>query len=102
MALPVEVRGLVRVVGKTVKTPLMRVPGIPGAVLYTTGDAFGAKFIIDSVVDKDGRTQPLPSSGIIHFAKFVDRDDEGVETDLVLFTGDFAATADGTSSVSFA
>lgn len=83
MAFKVEVQNPVRIFGKTVKTHLMSVPGIPGAVLYTTGDAFGAKFEIE-----------VPLSGIIHAAVFVDRDDEGIETDLVLFTEDFTATAD--------
>lgn len=83
MSFKVEVQGRVWVAGKTFRTPMLTVPGIPGGILYTTGDALGAKFEID-----------VPISGIIHGAMFVDRDDEGIETDLVLFTGDFTATAD--------
>ena len=83
MPFKVEVLGMVRVGGKTVKTPLLVVPGIVTGIAYTAGDAFGDKFEI-----------PVPLSGIIHTAVFLDKDDEGLETDVVLFTGDFTATAD--------
>ena len=83
MALPVEVRNPIRVIGKTVRTPLQTIPGIPGGLLYTTGDAFGAKFEIE-----------VPRSGILHTAVFIDKDDEGIETDLVLFVQDFLETTD--------
>ena len=82
--MPVHVLGLVRVVGKTVETPLIEIPGIGGGAAYGAGDAFGTKFIIDGV----------PKSGVIHTAIFLDKDDEGIETDLMLFRDDFTATAD--------
>lgn len=83
MAVPVKIEGTVQIVGKTFRTPRIVIPGIPGAVLYTAGDAFGTKFSFD-----------VPYAGTIEVAVMLDKDDEGIETDLVLFTEDFTEIAD--------
>lgn len=83
MGIPVEVQGSVLVHNKTVPTGFYQVSGIGTGLLYTTGDAFGGKFEI-----------PVPLSGEIRTAVFLDKDDEGLETDLVIFSRDFDATAD--------
>lgn len=85
--LPVEVKGIVHVVGKTIQTAFIEVPGIGTGAAYATGDAFGTKFVFDGV----------PKSGVIHTAIFLDKDDEGIETDLVMFSADFSATADNSA-----
>lgn len=79
----VSVDGVVQVVNKTFRTDLVTIPGIGAAVAYVSGDALGLAF-----------TMKVPQSGIIHAAVFIDRDDEGIETDLVLFSKPFTATAD--------
>lgn len=68
---------------KSVRIGPTTIPGIGTGVAYTAGDAFGAAFSMD-----------LPKQGIIHAATFVDKDDEGIETDLVLFNKPFTGTAD--------
>lgn len=83
MPTPVEVKGLVQTGGKTVRTALVTIPGIGTAAAYATGQAFGTKFTID-----------VPLSGIIHTAIYLDKDLESIECDLILFTRDFAGTAD--------
>jgi len=83
MAIKTEVLNVVRVVNKTFKTPLVAVPGVGTGAAYTAGDALGTLFTFD-----------VPRSGIIHTAVYLDMDDEGIETDLVLFTGPFDYTAD--------
>lgn len=83
MAFPVEVKGTVRTVGKTVRTPLANIGGIVAGIAYASGDAFGTMIEV-----------PVPGSGIIHAAVFIDKDDEGIETDLVLFDAPFDQTAD--------
>lgn len=64
-------------------TPRIVVPGVGAAVAYTSGDAFGTKFRI-----------AVPTKGTISHLVFLDRDDEGVNKELVLFSADFTATAD--------
>lgn len=86
MAWTVTVKGQVQVVGKTVDTEFTTIPGIVTGIAYASGDAFGAKFTID-----------VPHSGVIHTALMLDKDDEGLETELVLFRGDFVATADNSA-----
>ena len=86
MPFKVEVQGLVRVGNRMVKTPFVTVPGIGVAVAYVTGDAMGTIFTFD-----------VPSSGIIHTAVMLDKDDEGIETDLVLFTAPFDPTTDNSA-----
>ena len=71
------------VANKTVKIGPFRIEGIPGAVLYTTADAFGSKMQI-----------LVPTSGIIQKVIMYDPDDEGVNTELWFFDQDFTATAD--------
>ena len=79
----VSVEGMVRVVGKVFSTGIVTIPGIGTGAAYTSGDAFGTRFTIQ-----------VPVSGIIHTALFVDKDDEGIETELVIFNDDFIAVAD--------
>lgn len=78
-----EIKGVVTVVGKTYRTPLVTIPGIGAGSAYAAADAFGTKFNFD-----------VPKSGVIHSALFLDKDNEGKDTDLVLFNADFNATAD--------
>jgi len=59
------------------------VPGITTGAAHAAGDALGISFII-----------PVPRSGIIQTAILYDLDDEGIETDLVLFSKPFTGTAD--------
>ena len=51
---------------------------------YTSGDAFGSKFIIELPVEE----------GTISNVIFHDLDDEGLSKELVVFSHDFTATAD--------
>lgn len=83
MGFVVEVRGRVQVVGQTFATPLTTIPGIGAGAAYAAGDAFGDKFTLN-----------VPHSGVIHTALMLDKDDEGIETELVLFAGDFTAAVD--------
>ena len=64
-------------------TPYMEIPGIGAASAYASGDAFGTRFSFD-----------VPASGIIETAIMLDLDDEGIQTDLWLFTDEFTQTAD--------
>lgn len=77
------VHGSVSIKSRTVTTGFYIIPGISLASAYTAGDAFGTKFVI-----------PVPPAGIIHTACFLDKDDEGLETDLMICTKDFNGTAD--------
>ena len=77
------VHGSVYIKTRTVTTGFYIVPGIVTGVAYTAGDAFGTKFSI-----------PVPPAGVIQTACFLDKDDEGLETDLVVFTKNFVGTAD--------
>ena len=64
-------------------TGWVNVPGIGTGAAYATGEAVGTKFSFE-----------VPKSGTISVAVFLDKDDEGLEMDLVLFTDDFLETAD--------
>ena len=68
---------------KIFSTGWIEIPGIGLAAAYTAADAFGGKFEIS-----------VPSKGVIQTAMMLDLDDEGIETELWLFSGDFTATAD--------
>lgn len=83
MPIPVDIKGVIQVSDGLFETALVTIPGIGAAIAYTAGDAFGGKFILD-----------VPVKGQIHTALFLDRDDEGLETDLVMFRDDFTATVD--------
>ena len=76
-------KGDIHATSRLFKTDLMTVPGIGTAAAYTAADAFGTKFNF-----------PVPTEGVISTVIFVDRDDEGIEKELVLFHEDFTATAD--------
>lgn len=73
----------IAVVGKLFETPLTTIPQIGTGSAYTAADAFGGKFVLD-----------VPRAGSIDTALFVDKDNEGLETDMVLFNGDFVASTD--------
>lgn len=78
---------LPRVEGET-RDCLVEVPGIATASAYTAADAFGTKIIFHDVF------RPGKNSGTIVGAFFIDKDDEGLQKDLVLFARDFTHTAD--------
>lgn len=82
----VEIEGLALTGAKVFFTGYVEVPSIVAAVAYVAADAMGRKFSFD-----------VPKSGIIHTAVMLDKDDEGIETDLVVFVGDFTDTADNTA-----
>lgn len=83
MAWKFTVDGPVQVINKTVRTGPTTIPGIGTGAAYAADDAFGRAFSVT-----------VPRSGIIQAATFLDRDDEGIETDLVLFNKPFTDTAD--------
>ncbi len=68
---------------KVFSTPYENIPGIGTGSVYATGEAFGTKFSFS-----------VPKKGVIQTAMMLDLDDEGIETELWLFRGDFAATTD--------
>ena len=70
------------VANHTVRVGPVRIEGTSTG-LYTTADAFGAKF---SVL--------VPTSGVIQSVQFYDLDDEGVNTEIWLFNQDFTGTTD--------
>lgn len=71
------------VVGPQTRTAPRPVTGIGTAAAYTTADAFGGKFALD-----------VPVSGTILNIIFLDKDNEALNKELVLFSADFTATAD--------
>ena len=79
----IQVAGDVLTVGRKFCTGYLQLPRMTAAVLYTTGDAVGGKFII-----------PVPLSGTIEVAVLLDKDDEGLAMDLAIFTKNFVAAAD--------
>ena len=81
--IPVHVQDRAEVVGRVFSTPYMEIPIIGTGSAYAAGDAFGGKFTID-----------VPKIGIIETAIMLDLDDEGIETEIWLFRGDFVATTD--------
>ena len=83
MGWKLSIEGLVRVVDKKTRTGPTVIPGIGAAAVYAADDAFGTLFSVD-----------VPLSGTIQVAVFIDKDDEGIETDLVLFNKEITATAD--------
>lgn len=83
MSIEARIEGPVTVVGRPVRTLRVTVPGIGTAAAYATGDAFGTKFAID-----------VPEDGTITNVMFLDYDDEGIDKELLLFSEDFAPTAD--------
>lgn len=86
-----EVQHPVTVGSLTVSRVIDQIPGVGTASLYTAGDAVGTKFQIPNVFR-------YPGAGVtLHTALFLDRDDEGVAMELVLFNADFTATADNTA-----
>jgi len=65
------------------QTDLVTVPGVGAGVAYTSGDAMGLRFSF--TVRREGTIQTVV---------FLDRDDEGVNKELVLFNREFTGTAD--------
>ena len=75
MSVPVEIEGVVTVVGKTVQIGPLRPPGIAVAAAYADLDNIGQLFSV-----------AVPASGIIQSAVYHDLDDEGLQVDLWMFT----------------
>lgn len=73
-------------VGKVFASPFVDIAGIGTGAAYASGDAFGGKFTIE-----------VPKSGRIETLIMLDLDDEGIETELWMFRGNFAATADNSA-----
>ncbi len=65
-------------------TGFLTVPGIATASVYTANDTLGTQFVFRNV----------PKSGTIQTAIFLDLDDEGIETDLILYKREIVETAD--------
>ena len=59
------------------------IPGVGAAVAYLSGDAMGLRFSFS-----------VRREGTIQTVVFLDRDDEGINKDLVLFNREFTQTAD--------
>ena len=70
----VTVDGITRVGNKAVRIGPTPVPGVGAAVLYTANDAFGILHRVQ-----------VPKSGIIQSVRFYDKDDEGLNMELLLF-----------------
>ncbi len=78
------IKSIVSVQEKLRDTGLLVVPGIATASIYVAGDALGTRFVFENV----------PKAGRIQTAIYLDLDDEGIETDIVLFNREFTETAD--------
>ena len=76
----------VHILQKKFYTGYIQVPGIATGAAYASGDAVGTRFSFQ-----------VPKSGTISVATYLDRDDEGLEVDLVLFTKEFIETADNSA-----
>ena len=70
--------------GKLFITPFQDIGGIVTGVAYASGDAFGGKFAVLGI----------PERGYISSVILLDKDDEGIITELWIFDRDFTATAD--------
>ena len=60
------------------RSETIEIPGIGAAVAYASGDAFGTKFSIN-----------VPNEGTIATLVFIDRDDEGITKEFILFDAEF-------------
>lgn len=80
----VDRQGHAYVTEQVTKSPLITIPGIGTGAAYAAADAFGTKFSITGI----------PVEGTITNIFFIDKDDEGITKDLVLFDADFTGTAD--------
>ena len=74
--------------GIAIKSPVfvtgqIEIPGIGTGAAYAAGDAFGNKFVFK-----------VPKEGTIANVVFIDKDDEGLNKELVLFNKDFGQTGD--------
>jgi hypothetical protein len=83
----VDKKGHVFIAGGLHKTHLITIPGIVTGAAYTSGDAFGTKIVINNI----------PTQGTIVDFIFIDKDDEGINKELVLFDHDFTETADNSA-----
>ena len=68
------------------RSETIEIPGIGAAVAYASGDAFGTKFSIN-----------VPNEGTIATLVFIDRDDEGITKEFILFDAEFSPTADNSA-----
>ena len=66
-----------------VVTNRVTVPGIGTGSAYAAGDAFGTRFVFE-----------VPPKGTITRAIFIDKDNEGIQKDIVMFSREFTETAD--------
>jgi len=65
-------------------TALVEVPGIVTASIYVAGDAVGTIFTFGGV----------PKQGTIQTGVYLDKDDEGIETDIIIFNKAITSVAD--------
>lgn len=87
MAGRVEVTNVVAV-SSSIVSILVPIPGIGSGVAYAAGDAVGTAFRIPNAAREAGK------GGTIETVVLIDRDNERIETDLVLFTQPISGTAD--------
>ena len=62
------------------------IPGIVTGAAYAAGDAFGTTMVFN-----------VPKVGTISNVIFIDKDDEGIDKELVLFSRPFVETADNSA-----
>ena len=82
--LPMQVLGSVSVFGRLVNIGPLLIPGIGAAAAYTANDQMGAVFRITGV----------PVLGSIADCRFHDLDDEGIDKEIWLFSGEPTLAAD--------
>lgn len=78
------IKNIVGVQERLHNTGFLTVPGIATVSVYTADDAFGTQFVFRDV----------PKAGYIQTAVYLDLDDEGIETDIVLYSREIVETAD--------
>lgn len=92
--LPVQIpetgRYLPPVAGDSIPRQI-QIPGIGTASAYADGDAFGTLFFIPTLF------RPEKRSGVIVKALLVDKDDEGLQVDLVFFSREITGTTDNSA-----
>ncbi len=78
------IKNVVGVQERLHNTGFHTVPGIATASVYTANDALGTQFVFRNV----------PKMGHIQTAIYLDLDDEGIETDIMLYSREIVETAD--------
>ncbi len=74
---------LIELTGEITEPIRITIPGIAAASAYTVDDAFGIRFELD-----------VPKRGVISTALFIDKDNEGLNKDVLVSAHDFTQTAD--------